>query len=105
MRFETLLDELRATSKPKEKMAVIEGYYGEDLRYILQKTYDPFIMFHVKIKPEEMPPAREEDLSNNFEEARGLPRRIDGSCNSTDQDALSAMPFAFQPHRSPVSRL
>lgn len=66
MKFENFLNELRSTSKPKEKQDILLKYDGEILRYLIKATYEPFKMFHVNIKKEDIPPAGSFDLSDRF---------------------------------------
>ena len=68
MEFENLLKDLRNTSKPIEKQAVLLAYDSAELREILVATYDPFILFNVNIKPKEVPTPSYHDLGQIFEE-------------------------------------
>lgn len=54
--FDTLIKDLRSTTKPSEKIAILEKFKDkvEDeifLQNILRATFDPFMLFHVKIDP------------------------------------------------------
>ena len=51
----TLITDLRSTSKPKEKQQILKDNDCEFLRYLLRSSYEPFEVFHVKIKPSEIP--------------------------------------------------
>lgn len=68
MIFENFLKDLRATSKPMEKQDVLIKYDGSLLRYIIKATYEPFRLFHVSIKDNEIPESGNEDLSENVSE-------------------------------------
>lgn len=74
MKFENLLSELKGTSKPTEKQAVLRSYDSEQLRYILKATYDPFLLSNVKIKPKDVPAPSNHDLGEIFEEVEAVLR-------------------------------
>jgi len=50
-----LLGEVRATSKPSEKCAIISNYDSDFLRYLITAAYDPFKMYHLNIGKKEIP--------------------------------------------------
>jgi len=60
----TLISDLRATSKPKKKQKILKENDCELLRYFLKSSYEPFEVYHVKIKPEEVPAPGEFDISD-----------------------------------------
>jgi len=62
----TLISDLRATSKPKIKQKILKNNDCELLRYFLRSSYEPFEVYHVKIKPEEVPVVGEFDISEAF---------------------------------------
>ena len=74
MRFENLLKDLRSTSKPTEKQSVLMEYNGAELRKILEATYDPFILFNVKIAPNEIPTPANQDLGEIFDQVEAVLR-------------------------------
>jgi DNA ligase-1 len=74
LKFGTLLDDLRGTSKPSEKQSVLGQYDSEMLRYLLRVSYDPFILLNVSIKPKEIPTPAHHDLGEIFDEVRALLR-------------------------------
>ena len=74
MIFENLLNELRGTSKPTEKQIILKQYDSEELREILKATYEPFMLFNVKIKPKEIPQSAHYDLGEIFEEVQSILR-------------------------------
>lgn len=84
-KFENFLNELRSTSKPKEKQDILLKYDGEILRYIIKATYEPFKMYHVNLKKDEIPPSGKSDLSDKFSELMNLLLFCEGS-NSNKQN-------------------
>lgn len=68
MKFSNFLEDLRSTSKPKEKQKILAEYDCEILRYIIKATYEPFKMFHVNIKTKEIPSPGKYDLVDKFGE-------------------------------------
>lgn len=74
MRFENLLKDLRSTSKPSEKQSVLMDYNSVELRKILEATYDPFILFNIKIKPKEIPAPTNHDLGEVFDQVEAVLR-------------------------------
>lgn len=66
MRFENLLEELRSTSKSTEKQAILTKYHCKELTDILAASYDPFILFNVKIKASDIPKPGTKDLIEAF---------------------------------------
>lgn len=74
MEFENLLSDLRNTSKPSEKQAILKAYDCDTLRYMLRAAYDPFTLFNVNIKPKEMPAPANQDLGEVFDEAKAVLR-------------------------------
>lgn len=50
-----LLSELKSTTKPSEKIDILKKHDGENLRWVLKATYDPFRLYHVKFKKTEIP--------------------------------------------------
>jgi len=59
-----LLGEIRATSKPAEKCAILESYDSEFLRYLIEMAYNPFKVFNVKLTKKEIPTPGEKSLSD-----------------------------------------
>jgi len=57
-----LLEDLKSTSKPKEKQQIIKDYDSDFLRYILKATYEPFVMYHIKLKLSEIPQPGKKDI-------------------------------------------
>ena len=47
--FETLIKDLRSTTKPAEKIKILKNCEETFLKYILIATFNPFLLFHVKI--------------------------------------------------------
>ena len=92
MIFENLLDELRGTSKPSEKQAVLNRYDSDELRDMLRFTYDPFILFNVKIKPVDVPAPANHDLGEIFDEAHSVFRFCENS-KSAKQNREMVMSF------------
>lgn len=74
MRFESLLNELRETSKPIEKRAVLIKYNCKELRTALTISYDPFILLNVNIKPSEIPTPSNHDLGEIFDRVESVLR-------------------------------
>jgi len=50
-----LLGEVRATSKPAEKCAILESYNSDFLRYLIEMAYNPFKVFNLKLTKKEIP--------------------------------------------------
>jgi len=57
-----LLVDLKGTSKPKEKQQIIKDYDSDFLRYVLKAAYEPFVMYHIKLKPSEIPMPGKKDI-------------------------------------------
>ena len=57
-----LLAELRSTSKPSEKYNIIKKHDSEFLKRIIHSTYDPFRIFHIRLKKSEIPTAGNKDI-------------------------------------------
>jgi DNA ligase-1 len=74
MELKNLLSELRNTTKPKEKQAVLKEYDSPSVRYLLKVSYDPFILLNVAIKPKEMPAPANHDLGEIFDDVETLLR-------------------------------
>ena len=55
MTLSTLLEELRSTTKPAEKQSILLNYDSEALRFLIKKAYDPFELFHLKLKATDIP--------------------------------------------------
>ena len=55
MSLSNLLEELRNTTKPSEKQNILLKYDSKDLRFFIKKAYDPFELFHVKLKASDIP--------------------------------------------------
>lgn len=49
------IDDLRNTSKPSEKQKVVSKYDSDFLRHLIYSAYDPFKLFHIKLKKSEVP--------------------------------------------------
>jgi ATP-dependent DNA ligase len=72
MRLENLLSELRNTTKPTEKQAVLLRYDSRQLRELLRYTYDPFILFNVNIIAKDVPAPADHDLGEIFDDVTML---------------------------------
>jgi len=57
-----LLSGLKGTSKPGEKQQIIKDYDSDFLRYVLKSAYEPFVMYHIKLKLSEIPAPGEKDI-------------------------------------------
>ena len=79
MEFKNLIDDLKNTSKPSEKQEILLRYYNPKLEELLRLTYDPFILFNVSIKPNDIPSPGEQDLDELFNEAQSIFRFCEGS--------------------------
>jgi ATP-dependent DNA ligase len=53
--MDDLISRLKGTSKPKEKMSILKEYDSSFLRYIIHASYEPFLMYHIKLKKSEIP--------------------------------------------------
>lgn len=49
------ISELRSTTKPKEKQAILKKYDSPMLREVIDACYNPFRLFHVKINERDIP--------------------------------------------------
>lgn len=58
----TLISDLRSTSKPKEKQQILKENDCTFLRYILKSSYEPFDVYHVKVKKSDIPEPGEHDV-------------------------------------------
>lgn len=74
MRLENLLEELRATSKPSEKIDTLMKYKSKLLVGIIKATYDPFILFNVKIDISEVIAPGDYDISELEDEFNAVIR-------------------------------
>jgi DNA ligase-1 len=93
IRFENFLSDLRLTSKPAEKQKILKSYDCELLRYLIRATYEPFKMFHVSIKKDDVPEiCGEVDLSDCIEEFMKLLHFCENS-NSNKQNRELAYEF------------
>lgn len=50
-----LLSELKETTKPSEKINVLKKHDNKFFRWLINATYDPFKMYHIKFKKSEIP--------------------------------------------------
>jgi len=57
-----LLTNLKGTSKPKEKQQIIKDHDSEFLKYVLKAAYEPFVMYHIKLKLSEIPQPGDKDI-------------------------------------------
>jgi hypothetical protein len=55
MSLSTLLKEIKGTSKPAEKQAILLSHDSDMLRWVIESTYNPFAMYHIKIKEQDIP--------------------------------------------------
>lgn len=55
MSLSILLEELRSTSKPGDKQEILLNHDSWLLRHVIQMTYDPFVLFNIKLKKSEVP--------------------------------------------------
>lgn len=53
--LENLIDALRSTSKPGKKLEIVQENSSDFLKLILKATFEPFKMYHVKLRPEDTP--------------------------------------------------
>jgi len=51
----TLIFDLRSVSKPKDKQEILKNNDCEFLRYLLKAAYEPFEVYHIKLKSKEIP--------------------------------------------------
>lgn len=69
-----ILHELRNTSKPSEKIGIINKYdalfseHPVSLRKLLKLSYDPFVHFNVKLSPKETPPFGDNTIVDLYED-------------------------------------
>jgi len=90
----TLINDLRSTTKPSEKLAVIKSNEGELLKWVLEYTYNPFKLFRVKIKDSDIPPAG----LNTFEEYQITIHNLLDNCglnNSSLQNKLNVIDVLY----------
>ncbi|MBV5347161.1 hypothetical protein JZU46_02945 [bacterium] len=92
--LETLIQDLRATTKPDAKIVVLQKLDSNFLRCIIQASLEPFMLFHVKLKPEDMPKASDGsiDTFEVQEEFRLLLAAFQKN-NSNKQNRLQAIAF------------
>ena len=53
--LETLIQELRATTKPANKIKILEENDSPFLKFILKASLEPFKLYHVKLQIEDIP--------------------------------------------------
>lgn len=68
MKLENFITDLRSTSKPKEKLEVVKKYESDFLKILIHATYEPFKLYHVNIKKEEIPEPGDYDLTEKIAE-------------------------------------
>ena len=90
----TLIEDLRNTSKPKEKIKILQENDCIFLRYLLKSAYEPFEVYHIKLKSKEVPspgkytvedPGTREAMQNIIEFCR--------QSNSNVQNRERVLPF------------
>ena len=59
-----LLGEIKATSKPAEKCAIIKSYDSDFLRYLIEMSYNPFKVFNLKLTKNDTPVPGDKSLSD-----------------------------------------
>lgn len=67
-----IINDLKATSKPKEKQEVLKKYESGFLSYLLTATYNPFKLFHVNIKKSDIPSPGDLDIYDMRQEVYDL---------------------------------
>lgn len=73
------ISDLRATSKPKEKQAILKKYECGILSSLIHYTYNPFKLFHVNIKKKDIP----QPGSNTLEEMEAELAGVISFCESS----------------------
>ena len=69
-----LLNRLRSTSKPTEKLGIMKEYDSDLFKNILKYTFDSFTMFNVKLKPSDIKSVGTYDLSEKQDEMNAVVR-------------------------------
>ena len=92
--LDNLINDLRSTSKPSEKQAIVRSNDSAFLKFILMATFEPFKKYHVKIKPSDIPEAGANTL-DDIEAQEGLRQLLDHceASKSNKQNRLAAVMF------------
>ncbi len=92
-----LINDLRSTTKPIKKQAIIEDNNSEFLKYILIATFEPFKKFHVKIKAKDIPQPGEYSIDENHiqERVRELLTYCENSNSNKKNRAVASVVLAM----------
>lgn len=92
--LENLINDLRSTSKPSKKQEIVHAQDSPFLQEILKATFEPFMKFHVKIKPTDVPNPGEQSIDDADMQERmvSLLRSCELS-NSNKQNRLQVVEF------------
>ncbi len=93
--LDNLINDLRSTSKPKEKQAIVHSNHSQFLKFILAATFEPFKKYHVKIKPEDIPKEEGTDTLDDFETQADFKTLVDfcEQSKSNKQNRLQVIKF------------
>lgn len=92
MRLSNLLTDLKSTSKSIEKQTILKSYDCRELRELLSLSYDPFVLFNVKLKSDDIPVEGDGDMADIFDEAMAILRFCEHS-KSSKQNKELIVPF------------
>lgn len=92
MKFSTVLEELRGTTRPKEKQEVLLKFDCNEFRDILIATFDTFTLFNVKINKKDVPEPGDKDLYDEFSKALSVLNFCEHS-KSSKQNKEMVTPF------------
>lgn len=67
-----LLDELKSTTKNDGKDAILKKHDSDFLKYLLHAAYNPYIVYHVKLKKSEIPEPGVRDIIDLDQEIKDL---------------------------------
>jgi ATP-dependent DNA ligase len=92
MKLDTLIKDLRATTKPKEKLEVLKRYECDLLLDLIKVAYEPLRVFHVKIRAKDIPLSGKYDIYELKEEALEVIKFCENS-NSNKQNREKVVDF------------
>lgn len=97
-----LLSDLRNTSKPGEKVDILKKYendtegYDYYARILAYYTYNPFILFNVKLRPKDIPTPGDKDFGELFACLIDDALEECANCNSNKQNRERLIPILEQ---------
>lgn len=84
------ISELRSTTKPSEKQAILKKYDSPMLREVIDACYNPFRLFHVKITEKDIPEPGIYNFNNVYALIHGIIEDCE-ACNSNKMNRVRAI--------------